>query len=142
MPHIAVADATSAVSIQPGAIVSKVIYRDGQVNVTVFGLDAGEGAHGAPGLERRHRPGPRGPAAVHRRRRGARCRTGVLASHGARNAARAGRSGAGHYAPHPGPALTGAAARRRWRSRTHNFRWRSQYQTTGLRPKERHSSAL
>jgi quercetin dioxygenase-like cupin family protein len=42
MPHIAVADATSAVSIQPGAIVSKVIHRDGQVNVTVFGLDAGE----------------------------------------------------------------------------------------------------
>ena len=26
MPHIAVADATSAVSIQPGAIVSKVIH--------------------------------------------------------------------------------------------------------------------
>jgi quercetin dioxygenase-like cupin family protein len=42
MPHIAVADATSIVSIQPGAIVSKVIHRDDQVNVTVFGLDAGE----------------------------------------------------------------------------------------------------
>jgi quercetin dioxygenase-like cupin family protein len=42
MPHIAVGDATSIVSIQPGAIVSKVIHRDGQVNVTVFGLDAGE----------------------------------------------------------------------------------------------------
>ena len=42
MPHITVADATSAVSIQPGAIVSKVIHRDGQVNVTVFGLDVGE----------------------------------------------------------------------------------------------------
>jgi quercetin dioxygenase-like cupin family protein len=42
MPHIAVADATSAVTIQSGAIVSKVIHRDGQVNVTVFGLDAGE----------------------------------------------------------------------------------------------------
>jgi quercetin dioxygenase-like cupin family protein len=42
MPHIAVAHSTSAVSIQPGAIVSKVIHRDGQLNVTVFGLDAGE----------------------------------------------------------------------------------------------------
>jgi quercetin dioxygenase-like cupin family protein len=42
MPHITVADATSAVSIQPGAIVSKVMHRDRQVNVTVFGLDAGE----------------------------------------------------------------------------------------------------
>jgi hypothetical protein len=42
MPHIAVADSTSAVSIQPGAIVSKVIHRDGQLNVTVFGLNAGE----------------------------------------------------------------------------------------------------
>jgi quercetin dioxygenase-like cupin family protein len=42
MPHIAVANATSAVSIQPGAIVSKVIHRDDQVNATVFGLDAGE----------------------------------------------------------------------------------------------------
>jgi quercetin dioxygenase-like cupin family protein len=42
MPHTTVADATSAVSIQPGSIVSKVIHRDGHVNVTVFGLDAGE----------------------------------------------------------------------------------------------------
>jgi quercetin dioxygenase-like cupin family protein len=42
MPHVTVVDATSAVSIQPGAIVSKVIHRDGQVNVTVFGLAAGE----------------------------------------------------------------------------------------------------
>jgi hypothetical protein len=29
MPHITVANATSAVSIQPGAIVSKVIHRVG-----------------------------------------------------------------------------------------------------------------
>ena len=42
MPHITVADATSAVSIQPGAIVSKVIHRDSQLNVTVFGLDVGQ----------------------------------------------------------------------------------------------------
>ena len=42
MTHISVADATNAVSVQPGAIVSKVIHRDGKLNVTVFGLDAGE----------------------------------------------------------------------------------------------------
>jgi len=42
MPHTTVVDATSAVSIQPGSIVSKVIHRGGHVNVTVFGLDAGE----------------------------------------------------------------------------------------------------
>ena len=43
MPHHVVADALDAVSIQPGAIVSKVIYRDKALNVTVFGFDAGEG---------------------------------------------------------------------------------------------------
>jgi quercetin dioxygenase-like cupin family protein len=42
MPHSAISQATAAVSIQPGAIVSKVIHRDDQLNVTVFGLDAGE----------------------------------------------------------------------------------------------------
>jgi quercetin dioxygenase-like cupin family protein len=42
MPHTTVADATKVVSIQPGAIVSKVIHRDGRLNVTVFGFDAGE----------------------------------------------------------------------------------------------------
>lgn len=42
MPHSAVTQASSAVAIQPGAIVSKVIHRDDQLNVTVFGLDAGE----------------------------------------------------------------------------------------------------
>lgn len=43
MPHLAVADAVAAVAIQPGAVVSKVIHRDERLNVTVFGLDAGEG---------------------------------------------------------------------------------------------------
>ena len=31
------------VEIQPGAVVSKVVYRDDNLNVTVFGFDAGEG---------------------------------------------------------------------------------------------------
>lgn len=43
MPHHVVADALDVVRIQPGAIVSKVIYRDEMLNVTVFGFDAGEG---------------------------------------------------------------------------------------------------
>jgi quercetin dioxygenase-like cupin family protein len=42
VPHVTVSDAARAVSIQPGAIVSKVIHRDGRLNVTVFGFDAGE----------------------------------------------------------------------------------------------------
>jgi hypothetical protein len=37
MPHFAVTQATSAVSIQPGAIVSKVIHRDDLLNFRVFG---------------------------------------------------------------------------------------------------------
>lgn len=37
MPHFPVTQATSAVSIQDGAIVSKDIHRDDQFNVTVFG---------------------------------------------------------------------------------------------------------
>lgn len=43
MAHITVTDATAAVTIQEGAIVSKVVHRDDQLNVTVFGLDGGEG---------------------------------------------------------------------------------------------------
>jgi quercetin dioxygenase-like cupin family protein len=43
MSHIAIADAAAAVAIQAGAVVSKVIYRDENVNVTVFGFDVGEG---------------------------------------------------------------------------------------------------
>lgn len=42
MTHIAIADAAAAVSIQPGAVVSKVVHRDENLNVTVFGFDAGE----------------------------------------------------------------------------------------------------
>lgn len=43
MTHAAIEDARSAVAIQQGAVVSKVIYRDESLNVTVFGFDAGEG---------------------------------------------------------------------------------------------------
>jgi quercetin dioxygenase-like cupin family protein len=43
LPHVAIADAAASVVIQPGAVVSKVIHRDEQLNVTVFGFDAGEG---------------------------------------------------------------------------------------------------
>lgn len=40
--HIAIADAAAAVTIQPGAVVSKMIHRDENLNVTVFGFDVGE----------------------------------------------------------------------------------------------------
>jgi len=39
--HVALDDVRAAVSIQAGAIVSKVVCRDDIVNVTVFGLHAG-----------------------------------------------------------------------------------------------------
>ncbi|MGZ4619149.1 MAG: cupin domain-containing protein [Frankiaceae bacterium] len=42
MPHHAVSDAVHAVSVQPGAVVSKVIHRDKTLNVTVFAFDAGQ----------------------------------------------------------------------------------------------------
>ena len=43
MTHTSIADATKAVTIQPGAVVSKVVHRDDDLDVTVFGFDAGEG---------------------------------------------------------------------------------------------------
>ena len=42
MSHIAIADTTAAITIQPGSVVSKVVHRDEALNVTVFGFDAGE----------------------------------------------------------------------------------------------------
>ena len=50
MAHTVVGDPGAAVEIQPGAVVSKVVHRDGGLNVTVFGFDAGEGltAHETP----------------------------------------------------------------------------------------------
>jgi len=42
MGHSVVTPATE-VEIQPGAVVSKVVYRDEDLNVTVFGFDVGEG---------------------------------------------------------------------------------------------------
>lgn len=41
MYHV-IPDITAEVTIQPGAIVSKVVHRDDGINVTVFGLDAGQ----------------------------------------------------------------------------------------------------
>jgi quercetin dioxygenase-like cupin family protein len=43
MAHIAIVDTTQAVTIQPGAVVSKVVHRGDGLDVTVFGFDAGEG---------------------------------------------------------------------------------------------------
>lgn len=43
MPHVAIGDPASAISIQPSAVVSRVIHRDEKLNVTVFGFDAAEG---------------------------------------------------------------------------------------------------
>lgn len=42
MPHMTITNAGEVVTIQEGAIVSKVVHRDDQLNVTVFGFDAGE----------------------------------------------------------------------------------------------------
>jgi quercetin dioxygenase-like cupin family protein len=43
MTHIAIEHAARVVTIQSGAVVSKVIHRDELLDVTVFGFDAGEG---------------------------------------------------------------------------------------------------
>lgn len=42
MPHLLIMDPASEVTIQPGAVVSKVVHRGDGMNVTVFGFDAGE----------------------------------------------------------------------------------------------------
>ena len=52
MPHV-VLIATEQVVVQPGSVVSKVVHRDDSLNVTVFGLAAGEGLS--------ERPEPAGP---------------------------------------------------------------------------------
>jgi quercetin dioxygenase-like cupin family protein len=43
MPHFVLSDVASAIDIQTGAVVSRVIFRDSRSEVTVFGFDAGEG---------------------------------------------------------------------------------------------------
>ncbi|HET6714001.1 MAG TPA: cupin domain-containing protein [Actinomycetota bacterium] len=43
MGSVTFEDLRELVTIQPGAVVSKVVYREGGVDVTVFGFDAGEG---------------------------------------------------------------------------------------------------
>lgn len=46
MSHTTIQDLSRAVQIQPGAVVSKVVHRDEQLDVTVFGFDTGEGLTG------------------------------------------------------------------------------------------------
>ncbi len=43
MSHTTIQDLAGAVTIQPGAVVSKVVHRADGLDVTVFGFDAGEG---------------------------------------------------------------------------------------------------
>lgn len=43
MAHTMIEDAAGVATIQEGAVVSKVIHRDEDLDVTVFGFDAGEG---------------------------------------------------------------------------------------------------
>jgi quercetin dioxygenase-like cupin family protein len=43
MSHVTIEDATTSVRIQAGAVVSKVVHRDEDTDVTVFGFDASEG---------------------------------------------------------------------------------------------------
>jgi quercetin dioxygenase-like cupin family protein len=43
MAHFVLSDIASAVDIQADAVVSRVIFRDKQTEVTVFGFAAGEG---------------------------------------------------------------------------------------------------
>ena len=42
MTHTVIPDIAAEVDIQSGAIVSKVVHRDENLNVTVFGFDAGQ----------------------------------------------------------------------------------------------------
>ncbi|HEY8018594.1 MAG TPA: cupin domain-containing protein [Actinomycetota bacterium] len=43
MAHTTIDDLANTVTIQPGAVVSKVVHRESGLDVTVFGFDAGEG---------------------------------------------------------------------------------------------------
>ena len=43
MAHTTIDNAAEAVAIQTGAVVSKVVHRDDELDVTVFGFDIGEG---------------------------------------------------------------------------------------------------
>jgi quercetin dioxygenase-like cupin family protein len=43
VPHEVITSLDETVAIQPGSIVSKVVHRGDDLDVTVFGFDAGEG---------------------------------------------------------------------------------------------------
>jgi quercetin dioxygenase-like cupin family protein len=42
MTYTAIGDIAEEVQIQAGAVVSKIVHRDENINVTVFGFDAGQ----------------------------------------------------------------------------------------------------
>lgn len=42
MTHTAISDLSAEITIQEGAIVSKVIHRDDTTNITIFGFDTGQ----------------------------------------------------------------------------------------------------
>ncbi len=42
MPHVAFDDIATSVQPQEGAVVSKVVHRDAELNVSVFAFDTGE----------------------------------------------------------------------------------------------------
>ena len=42
MTYVAIPDLPAQVAVQPGAIVSKVVHRDDQLDVTVFAFDSGQ----------------------------------------------------------------------------------------------------
>ncbi len=43
MTHVAVSSLAAEVTVQPKMVVSKVLYRGEELDVTMFGFDAGEG---------------------------------------------------------------------------------------------------
>ena len=43
MTYVTITDLGAAITLQEGSVVSKVVYKDEQMDVTVFGIDAGEG---------------------------------------------------------------------------------------------------
>ena len=112
MAHIMIEDATTSVEIQAGAVVSKVVHRDDDIDVTVFGFDSGEG------LDRTHcrppgdRPGAlRTDAFLGRERRGGDGSRHLGPHERRRNTLIDGR-GTYSHAPHPAaPALEAGPAR-------------------------------
>jgi quercetin dioxygenase-like cupin family protein len=102
MAHLVIPDITSTVEIQPGAVVSRVILRDGQTEVTVFGFAAGEGLseHQASRAAIVHLLKGRLEFVADGERLDA--EPGFWLQDGAGNAPQPHRARAGGHAPHPG----------------------------------------